>query len=473
MSEEFDDAIDYTPQPVAGAMYRPPSIPDPGNTPEGQAATLRALKEAVELLQGQRANGYGRAMTPVTFGQALGVTPRDITRAIDNPDFSILDRTAAGIISKLQTDIQNADAATLVRTQRLESTVGVDANGNPTNDGIRAWIVDTNYTRADKFGAVGGRLNTIEASLNGTDPTGLYAALTDANYVSTGPNGAVAARITRADVRSGDATASGYYRLVAVAPSSGGVAAEFAVQVSATSGSGYVSSGLRLQVLSSGASRVLIQTGQFVVETGGAPFTIDAGNIRFGGVMSGSQIDVDTLRGNRIIANEIVANHLVAGSVIESKILDDAVTRLKILNGATSNMVGAAFAGGTLGTIAETSIISVSHTGTGGPIYILFEAPFTFRCESLAGVATISEMRLYIGGVKMMAWSYPYLTRMRQTGATAESDGVFGTMMLGRLFSMPAGTYTYEMRVVTNALPPGWLCQFPTGGSLSVMELRR
>ena len=157
----------------------------------------------------------------------------------------------------------NADSALTTQINALTSTVS----------GNTAAINNEAATRATQDSALAGQISSLTAQVSNN-----AAGLQNEAYVRAAADSALSAQITSVQAQSNAGTANGKMQLAAVSINNGIVATEFSVDVSATGASGsYANTGLRMQAMSNGASRVLFNADSFLIASGGSthvPFAI-------------------------------------------------------------------------------------------------------------------------------------------------------------------------------------------------------
>jgi hypothetical protein len=156
-----------------------------------------------------------------------------------------------------------ADDALTTQITALTSTVS----------GNTAAINNEAVTRATQDTALAGQISSLTAQVSNN-----AAALTNEAFVRASADSALSAQITSVEAQSNAGTANGKMQIAAVSINNGVVATEFSVNVSATGANGsYANTGLRMQAMSNGASRVLFNADSFLIASGNSthvPFAI-------------------------------------------------------------------------------------------------------------------------------------------------------------------------------------------------------
>lgn len=158
-----------------------------------------------------------------------------------------------------------ADSAIAAQINALTSTVSGNA----------ATINNEAATRATADLALSGQISRLSATVSNN-----AASLQNESYVRAAADSALSAQVTTVEARTNAGTANGRMQLVAASINDGTVATEFSVQVSATGATGsYATTGLRMQSMSNGTSRVLVDADTFIIKSssstsGYVPFAV-------------------------------------------------------------------------------------------------------------------------------------------------------------------------------------------------------
>lgn len=235
---------------------------------------------------------------------SAAITSEAVTRANDDTAIAASVTTLSSTVSQNTADIAteataraNADSALTTTINSLTTSV----NSNTSNISS----IQTAYTTADT--ALSNRIDTVEA-------------MTEAG------------------------TADGFYRLTAVSSPSDGSAAEFAVEVKASSSASFTSAGMRLQAFSNGTSRVKFLVDQFIIANSSGtyiPFTVSAGNL---------------------IANAITSVGNVSG--LGDLALVDKLTSANLATYMDTGIISTAYIGNAQITDAKIASISASKIST-------------------------------------------------------------------------------------------------------------
>ncbi|SKA30978.1 phage tail protein [Consotaella salsifontis] len=137
---------------------------------------------------------------------------------------------------------------------------------------LSAQIIEERTTRASEDEALATRTDAVQATV--TDLSGqVQGQATALNSLSSSVstlNGTVSAQasaLTGVQAAVGDATADGLIRFEAVAAPAG-VSARLSIQVRASTASGYANSGIYLDAMGDGGSRIVNMANQFIVTDG-------------------------------------------------------------------------------------------------------------------------------------------------------------------------------------------------------------
>lgn len=363
---------------------------------------------------------------------------------VANDDARIAASVAA--ISAETTARANADGAiTLVTNAQTTAIANVSAS-----------ITDADYTRSDKFTAISGRIDTVAAAA-----ASAAASVTTEAGARAAADEALSGVINSVSARTNAGTASGFYRLVAISATMGGVAAEFAVEVSAD-GSNFARAGMRIQVLGSGASRVLIEAAQFIVGTGGSsPFVISGDQLYWGGVINGNVIIANSINGNSIIANTLNANRLTAGSITSDLLAAGAITADKIGAGeittgkltADAAVYSRAFVGTNTGTFImsgtttqEIDLINTTvNIGASNPLLIIASIDGSAPPDY---VADVISSRVLVDGVY-----YGTIFSVTKPGSNVSSSDVLFNFSGSTVVPSGLGVGPHTLRVTLKSFP--------------------
>jgi hypothetical protein len=160
--------------------------------------------------------------------------------------------------------------------------------------------------------------------------------------------------INSVSARTDAGTANGFYRLTALSNPTDGAAAEFAIEVQASSGGPFITAGMNIQAFSSGIRRIKMKTDQFIINSGTSNFTPFA-------VTSG-----------QLIANALVASSNISGSIPSGQVsglgLMAMINQINSLNIATymeAGVISTAFIGNAQITSAKISDLSANKITAG------------------------------------------------------------------------------------------------------------
>lgn len=207
-------------------------------------------------------------------------------------------------------------------------------------------------TRIDNLVSVAGDGNS--ATINGV-------SLTTATRTS-----ALANQITSVQATANNASANGYYRLTALSNPTDGSAAEFATQVTASSGGSFYSAGMNIQVWSNGVSRIKMRADQFIFTDGSGnytPFAIAGGQLIANAVTSVGNVSGLGALGlvNKLTSGNL-ATYMDYGVISTAFIGDAEITNAKIASVNANKIVASSLSSITanIGTVTAGSIVSAN-----------------------------------------------------------------------------------------------------------------
>ena len=268
-----------------------PSIPEPSGDTAALLATIRAMKQTIELLTGQSGN------------------PEDLLNGFSSTRHT---KSTATPLSLLRTSVSEAvqvassDTSLLAeRTSSLEVSVSDAASGATS---LAARIHDVDQARIDGDSAIATRTGVVETEVSQARDTApnLASRVTSIDTASRTRDTTLATSITTVSALANSATANGQVKLSAVAAPSG-YSAAFEVKLVA---SGY-SAGM--QILAGGAygSAVLFNANNFFIYDGSTAdpvFSITGGNVHLrqekileGDVTTGASTDISGNSGSIVL----------------------------------------------------------------------------------------------------------------------------------------------------------------------------
>lgn len=153
-------------------------------------------------------------------------------------------------------------------------------------------------------------------------PDGNSASINGTSLTTATRTNALAQQITDVEAITNAGTANGFYRLTALSNPTDGAASEFAVNVKATSGSGYGEAGMRIQAFSNGTNRIKFSADQFIVTNSTAnfvPFAITSGQL-----VSNALLDKAKVQGLGAIAGIDKLTSANVATYIETAAIDQA-----------------------------------------------------------------------------------------------------------------------------------------------------
>lgn len=252
-------------------------------------------EELTRATQSQALAGRVAKVTSVVNGNSAAITTESITRA-------------------------NADSALAAQITTVQSQ---------TNSNTAA-ISNEIIARTNADSALGTQITTVQTQTNNNT-----TAINNEITARTTADSALSTQINAVSARTDAGTASGFYRLTALSSPTDGAAAEFEVQVQATSGGAYVKAGMNIQAFSNGTRRIKFTTDQFLITTGTGGYTPFAVT---GGQLIANQLRVPNANVNGLglmalidqINNLNIATYIQAGVIGEAYIGTAAITSAKI-----------------------------------------------------------------------------------------------------------------------------------------------
>jgi hypothetical protein len=230
------------------------------NFENGYADTNAVVNATIDSLVSRvgenEASIFNEQLTRTTATQALAGRISQIT--------SVVNGNSASITTE-QVTRADADEALAGQIQTVAATAGSNT----------AAITQEAIARANADEAIGLLVEEVTATANTNT-----ARITTEELARADADEALTLDITRVEAKTDAGTANGFYRLTALSSPTDGAAAEFAVEVKASSGGAYSSAGMSIQAFSSGENRIKMRTDRFIVADSAntfSPFQIITG----------------------------------------------------------------------------------------------------------------------------------------------------------------------------------------------------
>lgn len=358
----------------------------------------RAVEEAQLLVRQARSEALG-AISALRTALDNFQSGYDDTNAIVNANIYNLS-------AQVEQNTASITEEELVRATQSQALAGRISQINSVVNGNSAAITEEAVTRADADSALAAHITTVEAKTddNTAAITAETIARTDADtalgaqittvqtqtnnntasinneiIARTNADTALSTQINAVSARTDAGTASGFYRLTALSSPTDGAAAEFEVQVQASSGGPYVKAGMNIQAFSSGTRRIKFTTDQFLITTGVGgytPFAISSGqlianqlrvpnaNVNGLGLMALinkiTSLNIATYMEAAVIGEAYIGN----AAITTAKIGDAEVTTLKIAGNAVTVPTGyynaSTIAGAGIGTLISVASLYIT-----------------------------------------------------------------------------------------------------------------